>query len=68
LLLPLLLVLALLSGGAAYFLKLRKKKPDVKGSAVLDDYDFGDDDEDEDDSDYEFEQDEDESEKENDGD
>ena len=38
--------LALLAGGgAAYFLKFKKKKPDTKGSADLDDYDYGDDNE-----------------------
>ena len=37
--------LALLAGGgAAYFLKFKRKKPDTKGSADLDDYDYGDDD------------------------
>ena len=41
--------LALLAGGgAAYFLKFKKKKPDTKGSADLDDYDYGDEDDPED--------------------
>ncbi len=35
----------LAGGGAFYFLKFKKKKPDTKGSADLDDYDYGDDDE-----------------------
>ena len=50
------LVLAI-GGGALYWFKLRKKKPDTKGSADLDDYDYG---EDDDDEEYEIE---DESEK-----
>ena len=34
---------AVLAGGsAAYFLKFKKKKPDTKGDADLDDYDYGD--------------------------
>ena len=46
------LVLALVGGGAVYFLKFKQKKPDTKGSADLDDYDYGDEeDEYEDDSD-----------------
>lgn len=36
------LVVALAGGGAAYFLKFKKNKPDTKGSADLDDYDYGD--------------------------
>ncbi|MBQ9408502.1 MAG: DUF4366 domain-containing protein [Clostridia bacterium] len=32
-------------GGAVYFLKFRNPKPDAKGSADLDDYDYGDEDE-----------------------
>lgn len=32
-------------GGAVYFLKFRKKKPDVKGQDDLDDYDYGGEDE-----------------------
>ena len=39
-------------GGALYWFKLRKKKPDTKGPVDLDDYDYG---EDEEDEDYEFE-------------
>ena len=34
--------MALAGGGAAYFLKFKKNKPDTKGSADLDDYDYGD--------------------------
>lgn len=37
-------------GGAVYFLKFRNPKPDAKGSADLDDYDYGDEDEPEDDA------------------
>ena len=47
---PLILLLLVLLGGgfALYWFKLRKPKPDTKGSADLDDYDFGEeDDEDE---------------------
>ena len=36
------LAMTLAGGGAAYFLKFKKKKPDTKGSADLDDYDYGD--------------------------
>ena len=36
------LVVALAGGGAVYFLKFKKKKPDTKGSADLEDYDYGD--------------------------
>lgn len=36
------------AGGAVAYLKFFKKKPDTKGSADLDDYDYGDDDEEED--------------------
>jgi len=32
----------LAGGGAAYFVMFKKKKPDVKGSADLDEYDYGD--------------------------
>ena len=32
------------AGGAVAYLKFFKKKPDTKGSADLDDYDYGDDD------------------------
>ena len=34
------------AGGAVYWFKFRKQKPDTKGPDDLDDYDFGDDDED----------------------
>ena len=45
------LLIAAAGGGAAfYFLKVKKNKPKTKGSADLDDYDYGEDDE------YEFEQ------------
>ena len=48
----LLFLLVLLGGGfALYWFKLRKPKPDTKGSADLDDYDFG---ENEDDTDEEM--------------
>lgn len=46
-LLVVVLVVAL-AGGAAYFLKFKKNKPDTKGSSDLDDYDYGDEDEPED--------------------
>lgn len=39
------LAVVLAGTGAVYFLKLKKKKPDVKGSSDLDDYDYGDEDE-----------------------
>ena len=39
------LAVALAGGGAVYFLKIKKKKPDTKGSADLEDYDYGDEDE-----------------------
>ena len=39
------LAVALAGGGVAYFLKFKKKKPDTKGDADLDDYDYGDEDE-----------------------
>ena len=39
------LAVAMAGGGAVYFLKFKKKKPDTKGSADLDDYDYGDEDE-----------------------
>lgn len=39
------LAVALAGGGAFYFLKFKKKKPDTKGSADLEDYDYGDEDE-----------------------
>lgn len=41
-LLVIVLVVALAGGGAVYFLKFKKNKPDTKGSADLDDYDYGD--------------------------
>lgn len=44
------LVAALGGGAAFYFLKVKKGKPQTKGNANLDDYDYGEDDE------YEFEQ------------
>lgn len=44
-LLLLVLLIAGGAGGAVYFLKFRKEKPDTRGPADLDDYDFGDDDE-----------------------
>lgn len=45
-LLPVLLIVILGTGGAYYFLKVRKRKPDTSGSTDLDDYDFPEDDED----------------------
>ncbi|MDE7261202.1 MAG: DUF4366 domain-containing protein [Oscillospiraceae bacterium] len=36
------LAVALAGAGVVYFLKLRKKKPNVKGNTDLDDYDYGD--------------------------
>ena len=42
-LLIIVLILALAGGGALYWFKFRKKQPDNKGGADLDDYDFGDD-------------------------
>lgn len=47
-------VLALAGGGAVYWFKFRNKKPDTKGPADLDDYDYGEDDDEE----YETEADE----------
>ena len=41
-LLVIVLAVALAGGGAVYFLKFKKNKPDTKGSADLDDYDYGD--------------------------
>ena len=38
-------LLIVLAGGALYWFKLRKPKPQTKGSADLDDYDYGEDDE-----------------------
>lgn len=46
-LLPIALIVVLGAGGAYYFLKVRKRKPDTSGATVLDDYAFPDDDEDE---------------------
>ena len=45
-LLPILLIVVLGAGGAYYFLKVRKRKPDTSGATDLDDYAFPDDDED----------------------
>ena len=42
-LLPILLIVVLGAGGAYYFLKVRKRKPDTSGATGLDDYDFPDD-------------------------
>lgn len=42
------LLLAAGGGAAFYFLKIKKNKPQTKGSDDLDDYDYGEDDEDED--------------------
>ena len=39
-LLPIALIAVLGAGGAYYFLKVRKRKPDTSGSTDLDDYDF----------------------------
>lgn len=39
------LAVALAGGGAVYSLKSKKKKPDTRGSADLEDYDYGDEDE-----------------------
>lgn len=44
-----LLAMVLAGGGAACYLKFFRKKPDVSGSADLDDYDYGDEDESEED-------------------
>ena len=46
-LLPIALIAVLGAGGAYYFLKIRKRKPDTSGSTDLDDYDFPEDDDDE---------------------
>lgn len=46
-LLPIALIVVLGAGGAYYFLKVRKRKPDTSGATDLDDYAFPDDDEDE---------------------
>ena len=45
-LLLLLLIAGLGAGGAVYWFKFRKQKPDTKGPDDLDDYDFGENDED----------------------
>ncbi len=45
-LLAVLLAVAAAGGGAVYFWKLKKKKPDIKGSADLDEYDYGNDEDD----------------------
>ena len=45
-LLPIALIVVLGAGGAYYFLKVRKRKPDTSGTTGLDDYDFPEDDED----------------------
>lgn len=42
-LLPILLIVVLGAGGAYYFLRVRKRKPDTSGSTDLDGYDFPDD-------------------------
>jgi len=44
-LLVVVLLIVLAGGGALYWFKLRKPKPQTKGSANLDDYDYGEDDE-----------------------
>ena len=44
-LLPILLIVVLGAGGAYYFLRVRKRKPDTSGTTDLDDYDFPEDDE-----------------------
>ena len=44
-----LLAMVLAGGSAACYLKFVRKKPDVSGSADLDDYDYGDEDESEED-------------------
>ena len=46
-------LVVLAGGGAVYFLKFRKKKPDVKGQDDLDDYDYGDEEESDDEDDLE---------------
>ncbi len=46
-LMPILLIVLMAVGGVIYFLKFRQKKPDVKGSDDLDDYDYGDEDDEE---------------------
>lgn len=43
---PTIIALAvMIVGGAVYLIKFRKPKPDAKGSADLQDYDYGDEDE-----------------------
>ena len=42
-LLPIALIVVFGAGGAYYFLKVRKRKPDTSGTTDLDDYDFPDD-------------------------
>ena len=42
-LLPIVLIAVIGAGGAYYFLKIRKRKPDTSGRTDLDDYDFPDD-------------------------
>lgn len=42
-LLPIVLIAVLGTGGAYYFLRVRKRKPDTSGATDLDDYDFPDD-------------------------
>ena len=46
-LLPIALIVVLGAGGAYYFLKVRKRKPDTSGTTDLDDYDFPEDDDEE---------------------
>ena len=46
-LLPVALIVVLGAGGAYYFLRVRKRKPDTSGSTDLDEYDLPDDDDDE---------------------
>ena len=43
--LPIVLILLLIAGAAAVFLKFRQKKPDTSGATDLDDYEFPEDDE-----------------------
>lgn len=44
LILPVILLLAAVGGGAVWFFKFRKNKPDTRGPVDLDDYDYGEDD------------------------
>lgn len=46
-LLPIALIVVFGAGGAYYFLKVRKRKPDTSGTTDLDDYDFPEDDDEE---------------------